>query len=504
MATPTRYNVLASHSNLPLKASGQPVFKSDQKYPYNVLSGEIVLFNARTNMTMSAADLAAATDLTHVSLAVGVGKKGELASDLRTLTGALEEPLCRFDMKGSATAPKCALPQIVDSFFSCVDADKAYAIQIDLDDDFVRSNFQMNEPATYHFGVGTLPEGPCEDCDVTRDCEDIIDDLIARINNDFEPDFQRFSRRNSKNRYQPFKAVRLYNKATSIKRFCLDKVEDDCGKCANTAAVKGINIGGTVTEFTGTFVGTGADAFSTPGHLESLVSEINALIEPDGGYAVLTTSIGPCCGTGIEISTNSDDDFLLVLEDDSTVAPCEELNPFPAGEDGCGFRLIADPVSVECHCDLPPDQAKGYLGRTLKVNFVGDNWNKTSTVVAQEQVLPEGLGYFYQNKERFQHNGGLGRDFRQSDIYRGRTTKRPDKFSRVNSGVVECDKAYCAYNLQLTSTDRAFHSNHLLHGNTQWVTFLIPSSDENTKTDFEAVLAALAARNICSTASIEC
>lgn len=516
MATPNKYSFLATQRNQPLVPKGQAVFNADSDYPYNVMTGQPVLFDSRTNTTLEPADLATTTS-DYISFAVGVGKKGQLATELRTLTGSLEESLCNFQMKGKGTGPSCAVPQIVDLFFDCVDVDEAYTLQVNLDDALVRSRYQMNEPATYLFSAQTEPAGDCEGCNPERSCEEIVCKLVDQINGNFAPDFNRFARRSSKNRYQPFRASRLFNHPQGIQRFCIPARVSDCGEVTYGNLYQ-------IEVFTGDVVQimpNPTESYVPLGSIEMFVSKLDKYLAQKGGSATLTTPVGDNSGCGLVIEVSvCEAEVIAFVSGSDDISSCEEFNPFvtvqkdPTCKDcsstateqtfTCGIRLLVDSIDVECDCDLPVDILPNYFGRTVSVDFVGDNWNHTHSVVSQEQVLPEGLGLFYQNRARYQHNGGWGRDFRNSDRYVGRTTKRLDDHSRASNIGVDCAETYCVYDLQIEHTNTNFHSNKQVFSNTTWSTLLVPSTDTVTRTAIESVLLELQKKGICNGPVITC
>lgn len=70
---------IATKGNLAVKAAGLPVFTAGSKKP-NVMSGELVVFNPDTNLTVAAGSIPTETK---VVVAVGVGPDNQIANTLR-------------------------------------------------------------------------------------------------------------------------------------------------------------------------------------------------------------------------------------------------------------------------------------------------------------------------------------------------------------------------------------------------------------------------------------
>lgn len=505
MSTYNRLSYLASTGDLAVnnaKVSGDPVFTGSATAPYNVLGGEIVVFNPRANEILDDSDIATAD---YVSVAVGVGPEGQLAKELRYIGGE-DFNLCDFEMTGTVGAPVCGYPQILNIFFDGTTCEDAATIMFLLDDSLVRSRYNFNELAKYIF-TANPPCTDCSSCTPADNGDAIRDSFVDQINakpQDNPFTLSHFQNRDITHLYQPFRAMKLYDQADSFKTFCLSLQDDTCENCAYVQGITGITLDGQTTDFTYT-VDPGDDTRTLKSQMERVVELINDALGDDG-YAYLTKGIGGCCPYSIAISTTIAS--VVLTTEDGDITPCEEINPFDSTSHTHGFTVLIDPVTVECLCDLPPDDVPNYYGRTLKAEFVGDGWacNQTEVIEKQAQVLPEGFGYFWQDKERYQHRGGSGRNFRNSDRYQGKTYYRPDANSRVMAApaTVKCNETYCQYFLRTTQGKLNKFSNALKTYNTDGSWILVPERDSTTRASWELFLNALYARGICNAPTLTC
>lgn len=514
MSTYNRLSYLGTSGNLTVgngKASGDPIFTGSKTVPYNVLSGELVVFDARANEFLTDSDIASAR---HISIALGIGSPiGSPAKELRYLGGENFD-LCNFEMDAAAAAPVCAQPQILYAFFDGTTCQKAATVIFTLDDHIVRDRYGFNERVPYIF-TANPPCTDCNTCSPTDNGNAVRDAFVDAINGKSQDNpfiLSRFQLRKLENQYQPFRALKAYNGDASLKTFCLSLEDGTCSECAFVSGITGIIIDGVTTNFTYTTVDPGGEAYlqTLPGQIARVIEEINTALG-DNGQAYQTKGIGTCCPFSITLSVDTSEiTTVSLITEAGTVTPCEEVNPFASTSYSHGFIVIVDPVTVECLCDLPPDDVPNYYGRTLKGEFVGDGWdcNQTEIVEKQAQVLPEGFGYFWQDLERYQHNGGNGKDFRNSDRYRGKTYIRQDKHSRsiASPVTIDCDKSYCMYSLVVTSRkiNRPGFGSALAHYNANGDWVLVPENDDDTKTSWELYLNAMYERGVCNAPNVTC
>lgn len=522
MSTFNKTSFLATFGDLPIKAAGLDVFTDNGEI--NGLAGEILVFNPKTRKTLDAAAIATASK---VSVAVGLGKEGHMAQELRYIAGE-QYDLCDFKFKSRVTRPSCGIPQVYDVYFDKMEPGKTYTMEVLLDDSWVRSNMGQNEKAKYIFQI-TTPKGDCADCDPTIECAKGACLFVDKINGSVQTDptkIVHFVNHDPLKQYQPFRASQLFltteNGDTETSRsWCLNVTGTACEDCKHVTGIDGIRIDGVDTPFTYTTDPTDA-SFTLIGQLDRVLKLLNEALASKGGSARLKKGVGSCCPYEIEINSCVDDIFLL--SEGSPVSPTLSLNPFQSKDvtvlcqtcvdesatltATCGFRLFVDPVEIECGCQYPDNlPAPNIFTRSIEVQKVGD-WDCTGFYTQEVCSItpPEGFGYFYEQKAlKEQSNGGKGGDWRNSTRFTGKYPM-PDKHSRFTnaSSNIDCEESYCVYNLVGTKVTNGFFNNSRTYGNVSVNYILVPKADSTTIPDWEAILAALQARGICNIADINC
>lgn len=522
MSSFNRNSFVASFGNLPVKAAGEAVILPGTTDDiYNVRSGEIVVWNPKQNITLSAADIANAS---HISVGVGVGPKGDLAKDIIHIAGE-QFNMCNATFSASVTPPKCAQPQIVDIFIDKVDLGEVYTLSLHLDDSRVRSEFGYNEKAEYTWSVSTKSL-KCVDCDEDAKVEELVCAFVDQINRTVQKDPSKityFRKSDLSKIYQPFKATRLYVGDNSSKTFCFEYLTEDCAVCDKYKPITGIKIDGTEYEFNYTTTSDGTATLKSM--LDRVLAETNRVLDENdiGGLAIKVDSTTKCCEPNIEINSCATD--IQYMSGTTLIDPCETSNPFTTKDlstvcSGCGvtpeqvlitdgIRIIVDPVEIPCDSSYPMNiPAPNLYTRTVEPQLAGDGWDCGNHFwkVHQEQVRPEGFGYFYIDRAFYgQHRGGSGRDFRYSNKKQGRLGL-PDAGSRAENAAksIVCNETYCVYNITTVDKDFSHFNNYSAFYNKDMTQILIPNADTTTKTSFEGVLNALIDRGICAATDISC
>ena len=523
MSSFNRNTIVASFGNLPVKAAGQPVIlpgTSDDIY--NVLSGEIVAWNPKRNITLGVADIATEP---HISIAVGVGPKGDLAKELIHIAGE-QFNMCNAAFEVSVTKPQCPTPQIVDIFIDTVSLGEVYTLSLHLDDSRVRSEFGYNDKAQYTWSVPTKSL-KCADCDEEAKVEELVCAMVDQINRTVQKDPRKityFRKSDLSKIYQPFTATRLYVGDESSKTFCFEyDTTDTCENCVKFKPITGIKIDG--TEYTFEHTVTADGNYTLPSMLNRILAETNRVLDVNdiGGLAILVDNPMKCCEPNIEI--NSCATTIQYMSGETLIDPCETSNPFSTEDlsticHGCGvtpeqvnitngIRIIVDPVDIPCDSPYPMNiPAPNLYTRTVEPQLAGDGWDCGNHYwkVHQTQQRPEGFGYFYVDRAFYmQHRGGSGRDWRYSNKPHGRLGL-PDAGSRANNAInnIECNEVYCAYNIKSVGKEFSHFNNYSAYYNKDMTQFLVPSADTTTKTSLEAIINALAQRGICSAGNVEC
>lgn len=525
MSSHNRLTYLATLGDFPVKAGGEAVIipnTSGTDDVYNVKTGEIVVWNPKTNLSLSLGDVATAPV---IAVAVGIGTPNHLASDLVHIGGE-QFNMCKTNISAEVTSPKNGVPQVVDIFFDCTKCNDVYTIALHLDDTRVRSQYGYNEKAEYVFSVPTECCN-CDDCDPTHNCEEVACALVDLINGNVQKDPSKityFQKNDMSKQYQPFTATRLFNGVDKSREYCFNASDTTCEECAELSGITGITVGGDTYPIT--FATKPGDPTVTlPSQLTRVVNEVNRIFKANdiGGSAVLTHSLHKCSPYSIEI--NSCEDNIFFETAGGQVGFCNAHNPFSAQDLkkictgcgveqaqvnlNCGIRIIVDPLQVPCDCKYPPNiAAPNTYTRTVEPAFVEGGWtcNNHYWKVRQEQELPEGYGYYWQDQAHYgNHNGGSGGDWRYSNRRVGRIGL-PDDASRASNAVnnIVCDSTYCVYNITVDKHLNTKHNNQSRFYNSNLAYLLIPQSHAVTKSSWEQYLTALQARGVCAPGDIEC
>ena len=469
----------------------------NEKRVCNVLTGQPVLYNPKTLEVLTVADIPNAKS---IAFAVGFGKEGHTATDIRTI-GRNSIDLCDFKIEASAVAPNSGCNEITDIYFDCIDCHKTYAFVVELDDHIIRSRYEYRNHPKY---IYTATAKCTEDCK-TGDCDDAVADVnelareFARKVNDRqaaaknfgkEVMFQRYNNRD----HRPFTAIPIFKQNY--------KFNVDVSKASNGVAVvpkfTNIRVDGTATAFTNAEYIVD-DTKTTLEQLEGVVSQINKVLGANGS-AVLDQASG-LKDTNLTIHVTAISDS-VALEIGGTYVTGNRTEL-----DKTGIRLFADPVDWECFCDLPPNVSPpNTFFRRLDVYQTGENWKYDGfeTKKVQSSCTPMGMGLLWKHKEMLHtEGGGQGRDFRYSNSRVG-NYGLPGIGSPILNTTVDCDTLYCNYGIVYASGTQRKYSGDMQTQFSQQARVLIPEDDTTTKSVMEAILAALFARGLCSDANVTC
>lgn len=514
MSSLNRYTYLATTGNLPVKPAGEVVIlPGDSDQVYGVYTGEIVIWNPKTNLTLSVGDIATAQ---HVSIGVGQGVEGQLADSIMHIAGE-EFNMCDATFHAQVKAPVCGIPQVVDIFFDCTKAGDVYTLALHLDDTKVRSQYNYNDRAEYVFTA--IMEADCDSCTVEQKCDELACAFVDQINGTVQKDPSKItyiSKHDLTKLYQPFNAARLFVGEAASKRWTLDVTS------TGTVGITGITIDGTSTDFSYT-TKAGDTTVTLVSQLDRVVDSINEALKDTGGSAHLKASMSPKTCYTLEINTCAE--VVTLNTDGGALTPTTEFNPFtPQAKNKvckncnvtpetvdytCGIRIFVDPIEVPCDCKYPPNlPAPNTYIRKIEPAFTGKGWDCSNHYweVSQEQVLPSGFGYFYQDKAHYgQHNGGTGRNFRNSNRRVGRIGL-PDQGSRASNAInlIKCDETYCVYNITTTTKSLEKFNNAVQYFNSDGTYMMIPEAHTVTKDSFEPYLTALQNRGICTPGDVQC
>lgn len=526
MSAYNRETFLATLGDFSIKAADVVAYTADGKP--NAFTGEIVVFNPKTGLTLDAAGIATASD---ISIAVGHGVQGHMAESYRFLAGQ-KYPLNDFRFTSRVTRPSCGVPHVIDVYVEKVEAGTTYSLEVLLDDSWVRSNMGQNERAKYKFQV-TTPKGDCADCDPVGDAEQFACLFVDKINGKTQTDPQkivRFVNHDPLKQYQPFRASQLFlttndGDTETSRTFCLSPQDGTCEDCAYISGITGVKIDGVTTNFT--FTTNPADIDQTlPGQIDRVIVLLNEALADKGGSARLKRGVGKCCDYEIEI--NSCANTVALVTNSGDIEPSAAYNPYQPNDIAvvcqtcdavagqvtgvAGFRLFADPVTYrdyDKYSNLPDNYpAPNIFTRHLEVQAVEEDWGCTGLYTAEICAIepPEGFGYYWEQQALHRESaGGPGKDFRNSNRYKG-IVPLPDEFSKFTNatGNIKKNETYCVYNLTGVRMSFQNFNNAGANYNKSVNYMMIPQKDTTTIAAWETILAAVQARSIISGFDINC
>jgi hypothetical protein len=514
MSNISKQLLVASNGNYAVKAAGKNVYtgSANKKNLFNVKTGEIVIFNPKTGLTYDDTTIAGAT---HLDIAVGVGKKGQLADTIRTVNrNTLKfssmgcQNYCWYD---NLVTPSCSQPKVLDIYFCSAKCGETVSITLEVDTPLLRSYMPNDERQKYTFSA--TPDCGCETCDGEVNMDDVVCQLVDKINGTFRrARFDQFFGGNEKgDLIQPFKAAKLFTGATTFKEYCLSPESTACQNCVEIDAITGATVKGVAVDFVGTTISAEKTAMN---QIDSVVEQLHEALQVVGGSAYIERGEGACCPIKLHVNT-CDTTFALKGEAGAVIAPCSEGNPFqavPNASQGCvncdpaatttttyshGLRVFLDPIDLNID-DLhgyPPDTFYKDLHQNVRLaGQKGFGCCPAVEYVVQEQVLSEGLGYVFVSREIGQHNGGLGRQYLY-DTPRTTLHGLPEKGTAYTSTTIDAATSYNVYNMRLKRTgDDNQVSGAPVRTYTEDYALLIPQSDTTTKTSWDLVLTALRAK----------
>jgi hypothetical protein len=510
---------ITTKGNYGLFPAGQAVFSAPttKKTPtINVLPGQLVIYNPKTNLSLGATTAAAHPEFV---LAVGVDTNGDGATD--ELRGAAGQKVvgCAIS-EVNATAPRCGAPAIQDLLFSCIDPNEPYSVKITAWDSTVRATHDYNRRAEFVF-TRSVTTGGCDGCDTKDYAKQLACDLRDAINGKKPAGWKVEKNGRFIDPVElPFSAANLY---PISQVWCLSAAPaDECEDCFAVDALTGISIGdgedAVVTEFTNT-VDPRDDERTLTAQLAGIVEQINVALGGNG-TAQLVSSGAPCCPVSIEINTCLEDVVLLDFEGEP-LTPCDEgYNPlqvtapvsnckdceedsngtltFPAG-----LRIIGKPVDVATGCYIP-DPGDTNIARFVEI-FPYDGFRDGTfhIVDVQRAVNATQQGFQLIHREYRQDLSGPGRNYRDYNSSSGRYNL-PLAKDRLNSTLINQKRAYCVFNLEHTIPNNGLSYHGDKAGPKLRTRINVPQGDTVTHIALAAWLSSYASSTPCNTVSISC
>jgi len=513
---------LVADKRYPLKPAGVkidvcPTGDCGDKCRYNAVPGELMIIDLEKRETIGVAEIPTVKKL---AIAKAKGVNG-CTTDLQYLFHD-NFNLCEHNFDINTSSPNCGKQQIIDVWFpSCVRTDSTFGFGIWLDDSYVRSTRGHNDKLLYQFVVDNYKAG-CTSCDDKAVCEDLLCQLVDKINGKMQGDPTKIQFGMSDsicNSYQPFRAARLFPGTKTTKHFCLTLSGTECEECVYLPGITGISIDGIVTQFNYT-VDPSDPTRSLVSQIDRIVTLINRSLDQIGGSAFRGSGIGKCCGHSIQINTcattvelvTSSGNIAPCLEEDVAVTKpatriCKDCGNDPNPEEmKCGMRLFLSGIELPCHCTYPPNvPGPSTYVRTIEVGMASADQGSTDLYVieVQKPENPEGYGYFYQQMSRWDTTGGEGFDRRYTNNPVG-LLGLPDAGSRDANSQYKCDESYCVYDFEVHYSQNNYHNNQLKYYQKDKRTVSIPSSNSVLIGQWEAILLALKDRGLCGKFTINC
>lgn len=506
-----RENILVASGNQAIFGAGLDVFNGDGTV--NVGAGQIVLWNPNTNQSLGAG----ITTVSNEVIVISVGK------DEYALKSNFGDELhgCAVNSWG-VSPPSCGTAEIKDLFFTCVDCDEVFGINVAITDNETENQYPFNRPANYTYTVRT-DCCACDSCDTGIDSMELARLFANQISEGVMPSSPAQRSKFQAKRFggsPQFTAHPIFGAAdTGVDytfEYCINPVKDACGGCIDAdTALFGYSFDGGTTDVAFTNVLNSDGDATLMSRLHRVVDQLNDGLG-DNGSAAIVAATGKCCSHVLQV--NVDVDTLSSFDGDAflwtdagysvALAPCDTSNPYAAagaaGMDG-GIRFIAKEVTYDCGC-YPPNPPKGTFYRKLDVYPTnGFACGASSVVDVQDTTLPDNLGYVWQWREYASDNGGRGRGHDPFEHRAYGPIGLPLDRGPASNVSVDCNTSYCAYILEhdIPNSDIGVHGN--LTGSRGRTVILIPAEDDVTLLEWEAIMNAYLATAACpSLASVTC
>lgn len=428
-------------------------------------TGDLVFYDPKTNMTVGPGVTASQVPKLGVAVAMDTNRDG-LPERLKTVFGGFIHS-CSVEYASSKGA-NCGCNQIVDFYADCTHLDETYTIEI-----LTRGDRELNTHYWNHwdrqvFSVN-LRDFSCDSCEDGVDTKEVFCALANKINSHKikkEGKYGHFLKKSLKTQA----ANRMW---TAYPLFNIDKVytisvgsnsQGCCSGCVNLSGVRGIRF--VATNETVLFNGVvDANGMTPRGREDRLVALINKAFSDKkiGGSAVidkqLTGSGAPCCDFKIRI--NSCQDFELLSNENTVIAPVSVTNPFQliTEESNCvgctpgtswtpkgGIRLVTHALELTCDCNDPVDRTYWFHREAKIVVPQTHNWIKYATKEIQPIVIPENMGVQWRKRILDSANGGPGQNYDnwtidKTGIYM--TDRKGTAFTESYRGL-ECHDMFCS------------------------------------------------------------
>lgn len=517
MSSYYRYSNLVTRKNQTFFAPNEDLISQEDDQVYRGLKhGQPVAYNPITGKTLNAAGVATAEA---VRLGVGHNTKGGLLADTIRWVGGSDIDLCKSTMKIKVQAPTCPVPQVIDFEADCMKSGRDYLLAIGIDDHWTRSFLKEGRIAELLINLREDLAG-CTNCSEEVYTDQLMTQLALKITDKYNAYFPKTNKLGVSTGMPGHGLWAAKKYGTEVTFTLADSdVEDVCG---SGCAVKGLK-GMTATDMTALVFSNVVDPDNPSQTLMEqvpyVISQINKWLKGKGSAYLKKVD---CCSYEIAVNTCLTNVAMTYYDDAAVTSASTDSFVESTEEDmyaGCvgpvgktyahGVRIFVDPLELPCNCQYPDGNPPSYFGRTVTLTAWGDGWNDTSWQAIEVEAMGmfQGSGYEVQQNELMNSTGGEGFDYDLSMDYGpdGSRVPAPGSYTRIGqASVAECNKMYCIWSL-VVENHMAGSSTARHVSNSQSQSFInIPKEDTDTISAMEEMLAALADRGFCSSATIEC
>lgn len=516
MSSYYRKNNLVTKRNQSFFAPNLDVFSQEDDQKYNgLMDGQPIAYNPITGKSLNAAGVATAEA---VRLGVGHSTTGGLLADTIRHVGGNEIDLCQSSMKIKVQQPGCPTPQVLDFEADCMKTGRDYLWVLDIDDFLTRSFMKEGVQASVMFNLREDLE-TCSSCSEEENTDRLMSQLALKINNKWNEFYPKTNKLGVGTGILGIGVWAAKKFGTAVHFSLADSaVESSCTSGCAVKGLKGMTADGMTPLVFVNVVDPSAPTQTLMEQIPSVINQINKWLKGVKGSAYLKKV--DCCSYEIEVNTCLEnlamtyhDDAAVTQTTSNSFVETSQLDPYincgtPAGKTyASGVRIFVDPLELPCFCEYPDGNPPSYFGRTATITTWGEGWNNTSwhVVEVEPMNLHIGTGYEVQQNELLQTDGGEGYDYDLSMDYSNDRAPRPGRFTQLGQAVTaDCTKMYCIWSIVVRDFKAANPINHMVR-NVQSLSFInVPRADEDTIGEMEEMMAALAERGFCSSATIEC
>jgi hypothetical protein len=463
---------------------------------------DLVIYNARTNRTITAGATAAQVPKLGIAQAVDPDNRG-YPTRLRKVFGEY------LDINGvtnvTTEPPKVGCNEIVDFYTKCTYFDTEYGITIHTRGDQELDYYRYNNWAKETFTVN-LADFACSSCESGVNAKEVMCALVDRIN------AHENKLSDAKNGAFRRRALKQQAKKRMVKAYPI--FEQDYtytfapANATQITGIKGVKIdGGSQINFNNTLDPDDATK-SLISRIDHIVNEINRVLKAEGveGYALRADQLK---GTGAPVTTSTiliNSCVTVVLVDhadaDIVVSPvnpytaitvdpyCEGCNTGSTWTPDSGIRVVGLAMDIDCDCRNPVDR-KAWYHREVDISLpVGHNYVKMYKKKIQGIKTPQGLGVQWAKRILDMSSGGTGQNYDNWTVDLKGLYSIPRKgtaFTESNQGL-QCKSLYPSINIQQLKNFRTISNTSPYYGADGRSIIIFDNDDTTTYTTIKARL----------------